>query len=58
MWKWGLSRRHYSLTETGLELIGQIYAIEHEAKAADILGTEQHLELRKTRSRPLFARLG
>lgn len=49
--------RHYSLTETGLELIGQIYAIEHEAKAADILGTEQHLELRKTRSRPLFARL-
>lgn len=40
-----------------LDLIGEIYAIEHEAKGAGIVGTDAHLELRKSRSRPIFAKL-
>jgi len=44
-------------TKQALDLIGEIYAVEHEAKAAGILGTPEHLALRQQRSRPLFARL-
>jgi transposase len=40
-----------------LDLIADIYRVEAEAKAAEIIGTEKHLELRRTKSRPLFARL-
>jgi transposase len=44
-------------TQEALDLIGQIYGVEDDAKAAGILGTDEHLELRRRRSRPLFARL-
>ena len=44
-------------TKEALDLIGEIYAVEHEAKKAGIVGTDVHLELRKSRSRPLFAKL-
>ncbi len=40
-----------------LDLIGEIYAVEREAKDAGIAGTDAHLLLRKARSRPLFAKL-
>lgn len=40
-----------------LDLIGKIYEVEHEAAEADLLGTQDHLELRRRRSRPLFAQL-
>lgn len=43
--------------QEALDLIGQIYVVEHEAKTAGLIGTAAHLELRKRRSRPLFARL-
>lgn len=43
--------------DEALELIGKIYAVERDAKQAGIEGTDEHLELRRTRSRPLFARL-
>ena len=44
-------------TKEALDLITEIYRVEKEAKDAGIEGTEAHLELRKKRSRPLFARL-
>jgi transposase len=44
-------------THEALDLIGQIYRVEDEARSAAILGTDAHLELRRQRSRPLFARL-
>jgi transposase len=44
-------------TKEALELIADIYRVEAEAKAAAIVGTEAHLALRRTKSRPLFARL-
>lgn len=40
-----------------LDLIGEIYLVEREAKKAGIVGTDAHLALRKARSRPLFAKL-
>jgi transposase len=43
--------------QEALDLIGAIYAVEHEAKGAGIVGTDAHLALRKERSRDLFARL-
>lgn len=39
-----------------LDLIGEIYKLEREAKDAGITGSDAHLELRKQRSRPIFAR--
>jgi transposase len=42
---------------TALELIRQVYMIEHEAKEKGVVGTDAHLTLRRTRSRPLMARL-
>jgi len=50
-------QREHSETKEALDLIGRIYLVEHEAKNADVVGTEEHLELRRRRSRPLFARL-
>jgi transposase len=44
-------------TKEALDLITDLYRVEHEAKAAAIVGTSAHLELRRQRSRPLFARL-
>ena len=44
-------------TKEALDLITEIYRVEKDAKDAGIEGTEAHLELRKKRSRPLFARL-
>ena len=40
-----------------LDLIGEIYLVEREAKEAGIIGSAEHLALRKARSRPLFAKL-
>jgi len=44
-------------TKEALDIIGAIYAVEHDAKAAKIVGSDDHLALRKERSRPLFAKL-
>jgi transposase len=40
-----------------LELIGGMYRVEHEAERRGIVGTAEHLELRRDVSRPLFIRL-
>jgi transposase len=40
-----------------LDLIGEIYRVEHQAKEAGIIGKDKHLALRKKDSRPLFAKL-
>jgi len=50
-------QRDHVETNEALDLISEIYRIEHEAKGAGITGTEAHLELRKQRARPLFAKL-
>jgi transposase len=43
--------------QEALDLIGEIYLVEREAKEAGIVGTDAHLALRKARSRSLFAKL-
>ena len=40
-----------------LDLIRDIYVVEHDARAAGVEGTAAHLALRKARSRPLMALL-
>jgi len=50
-------QREHRETKEALDLIGEIYAVERDAKEADIVGTKEHLELRQRRSRPLFAHL-
>lgn len=40
-----------------LQLIGLMYAVEHEAERRNIVATAQHLELRRSFARPLFAQL-
>jgi transposase len=50
-------QREHPETKEGLDLIGEIYRVERDAKAAGIVGTDAHLALRRERSRPLFARL-
>jgi transposase len=40
-----------------LGLIAGLYQVEHEAERLGVLGTDAHLELRRTYSRPLFIRL-
>jgi len=40
-----------------LEIIRDVYVVEHDARAAGIEGTSDHLELRRSRTRPLMARL-
>ncbi len=37
-----------------LELIGFIYAVEHEAERRGVLGSAEHLELRRTFSKPAY----
>jgi transposase len=49
-------REHPEVAEA-LDLIGEIYVVERDAKDARIVGTDAHLEVRRLRSRPLFARL-
>ena len=44
-------------TKEPLDLIGEIYTVEHDAKAAGIVGSAAHLDLRRARARPLFAKL-
>lgn len=44
-------------TTEALELIRDIYLVEHDAREAKIEGTSEHLALRRTRSRPLIAKL-
>ena len=41
---------------TALDLIRDIYVVEHDARAAGCEGTAKHLEMRRERSRPLMAR--
>jgi transposase len=50
-------QKEHPETKEALDLIGEIYRVEHDAKAAKIIGTDEHLALRHERSRPLFARL-
>lgn len=40
-----------------LELIGLMYCIEHEAERRKIVGTSEHLALRREYARPLFVQL-
>lgn len=44
-------------TAEALDIIRDIYVVEHDARDAGVEGTEQHLEMRRVRSRPLMARL-
>jgi len=40
-----------------LELINGMYRVEHEAERRDVIGTAEHLALRREYTRPLFVRL-
>jgi transposase len=40
-----------------LDVIGEIYVVEREAKERELAGTSAHAAMRRARSRPLFARL-
>jgi transposase len=44
-------------TKEALDLISEIYRVERAAKDQGIVGTDQHLALRRKQSRPLFAKL-
>jgi transposase len=50
-------QKEHPETKEALDLIGEIYLVERDAKDAGIVGTDAHLALRRERSRPLFARL-
>lgn len=50
-------QREHPEVLVALDIIHDIYVVEREAKNAGIVGTDAHLELRRTRSRPLFAKL-
>jgi transposase len=50
-------QREHPETIEALDLIGEIYRVEAEAKEAGIVGSDAHLKLREKQSRPLFARL-
>jgi transposase len=43
--------------EEALELIAGLYRVEHEAERLGIVGSDDHLVLRRTYARPLFLRL-
>lgn len=43
--------------QVALDLIRAMYVVEHDAKKQEIAGTDEHLKLRRTRSRPLMAKL-
>jgi transposase len=49
--------REFPESEAALDLIGAIYEVDREAHKHGIGATELHAEMRRTRSRPLFARL-
>lgn len=42
---------------TALEIIREIYIVERDVKERGLVGTDEHLALRRTRSRPLLAKL-
>ncbi len=46
-----------SEARTALEMIRDIYVVEHDAKADGIAGTEAHTQLRRARSKPIMDRL-
>lgn len=50
-------QRKHPETEEALDFITQLYRIEAQAKADAILGTEQHLDLRHNKSKPIFVKL-
>jgi transposase len=50
-------QREHPETAEALNLIGEIYKVEADAKNANIVGTAAHLELRRQRSRRPFAML-
>ena len=50
-------QREHPEAKEALDLIGEIYVIEQQAKRDGLAGTDAHLELRQRHSRPLFARL-
>jgi transposase len=43
--------------QTALDIIRDVYVVEHDARKAGIEGSPEHLALRRDRSRPLMARL-
>jgi transposase len=43
--------------QAALDILRDLYVVEHDARDAGILGTTQHLALRHQRSRPLVAKL-
>jgi transposase len=43
--------------QVALDLIRDVYRVERDAKAQRIVGTAEHLDLRRTRSRPLMDKL-
>jgi transposase len=43
--------------QQALDLIRDVYAVEHKAKERDILGTAEHLALRQAESAPLMSKL-
>jgi transposase len=43
--------------QIGLDLIRDMYVVEHDARASGIEGTDAHLALRASKTRPLMARL-
>ncbi len=50
-------QRQHPQTAEALELITELYRTEHEAKAAGITGTDEHLALRQRKSKPVFTQL-
>jgi transposase len=57
------ARRHFfnagdvPEAKEALSLVAGMYRVEHEAERREIVGTPEHLELRRTYARPLFVRL-
>jgi transposase len=43
--------------QSALDIIRDLYIVEHDARAAGIEGTDEHLAVRGSRSRPLVAKL-
>lgn len=43
--------------KTALDLIRDVYVVEHDAKAAGVVRTTEHLRLRQARSKPLMDKL-
>ena len=55
-------RKHFEAGDVpeaaeALELISVMYRVEHEAVRRGIIGTDEHLALRRAYTRPIFARL-